>query len=333
MTKIEVRLLTKTEYDQWDRLVEQSPWGTIFHSSKWITTSAKSLHLEYVIIGVFKDSHLIGGCSFFIKKIFLFFKFGYTDIPLTPLGGFVISIPESTKVSQNEKRMLEIFSLIFNKIQNLNLTYIKVTSSPAIIDIRPFKFQYWKEEVNYAYVLDLNKDILSSVTYNIRRNIIKAHKTGINVEREFNPDIFWKLIQMTYDKQNMEIPFQKEHFYNLMDMLIQNNLGEMWIAKNPLGDAASAVFIIYDSHMAYGWVGANDPRYIDTGIVSLLLFEIFKDLQRRGFQKINLWAGNTPHLTNFYSRFNPQLIPYYSVQKSRGVVHILNIIRSIFYRG
>ena len=70
MSKIEARTLTESEFNQWDQLVEQSGKGTIFQSSKWITTAAKNLHIEYIIIGVFNNSDLIGGCSFYIKNRF-----------------------------------------------------------------------------------------------------------------------------------------------------------------------------------------------------------------------------------------------------------------------
>lgn len=41
------------------------------------------------------------------------------------------------------------------------------------------------------------------------------------------------------------------------------------------------------------------------------------DLKSRDFKEINLMAANTPHLTKFISSFNPVLVPYYKVEKSR----------------
>ena len=55
MSRSEARILTDSEYNQWDQLVERSGKGTIFQSSKWITTAAKNLHIDYIIIGVFNN--------------------------------------------------------------------------------------------------------------------------------------------------------------------------------------------------------------------------------------------------------------------------------------
>jgi len=327
MSRSEARILTESEYNQWDQLVERSGKGTIFQSSKWITTAAKNLHIDYIIIGVFNNSDLIGGCSFYIKNIFHALKFGYTNIPLTPYGGFIISIPKSSNIRISERREREIILLILEKIKTLNLFNINITNGPALTDIRPFIWQGWTERVYYTYIMPLDNDIFLNITHDVRTSIRKAQKIGITVKKKYNPDIYWKLKTLTYDKQNLKVPVQKEYLFTLMEMLLKNNLGEMWIAETPSGDPASAVFIVYDSHMAHGWEGANDPRFKDTGAVSLLLFETMKDFQNRGFRSMNLMAGNLPHLAKFYSSFNPKLFPYYKVEKSIFVFNLLKLLK------
>jgi hypothetical protein len=332
MTKIEARILTESEHSQWDQLVEQSPWGTIFHSSKWIITSSKSLNLDYIIIGVFDNSVLIGGCSFYIEKMFHFFKIGYTNVPLCPFGGIVTVIPKSTQVRVYEHKEHEIITVILEKIQTLNLQRVSLNNNPTLYDIRPFKQKEWTERVNYTYVISLDKDILSSLSHNVRTNIRKAQKNGFTVKKEYNPDLFWKLTKFMYDKQNIKIPFQKDYLFSLMEMLQQNKRGDMWIAETESGEAASAVFILYDNkYVAQAWVAANDPKFLNNGVISFILFEIFTNLQKMGFDRINLMGANIPRLANFYSSFNPKLIPYYSVQKSRRVFRILSAMRSIIY--
>jgi hypothetical protein len=54
-----------------------------------------------------------------------------------------------------------------------------------------------------------------------------------------------------------------------------------------------------------------------------------KHAQEKGFKKINLMAANTPQLAKFISGFNPQLVPYYSVQNVRGIYRIPGMIRSL----
>jgi len=333
MSKYEARILTESEYIHWDQLVERSEMGTVFHSSKWITTAAKKLNVDYAIIGVFNDSQLIGGCFFYIKKIFHVFKIGYTGVPLAPFGGFVIpTLHKKGKVRESEDKEYEIISLILEKIQTLNLSMVKLTNSPSFIDIRPLTQRGWTDRVLYAYIVDLKNDIFLTMGNKTKTNIRKAQKIGIKVKKEYNPEIFWKLTELTYDKQNINVHFLKEYLFNFMEMIIQNNLGEMWIAEMPSGDAIAAFFVLFDADMAQGWFGSSDPQFKSTGVVSFLYFESFKDLQNRGFHSINMMGANFPQISKFISSFNPRLVPYYSVKKTQGIYRIIDTMQSLFAR-
>ena len=312
---MEVRNLSEHDYDQWNQLVERSVNGTIFHSSIWITSAAKILHLDYAIIGVFKDSQLIGGCSFYFKSKFHVFKTGYTNVPFFPYGGFVISLPNNKNTRSSELKVHEIFSLILEKIQTFNIFYMNLINSPAIIDIRSLKLQGWREYVYYTYILNLENDIFFNFSTSVRRSIRKSQKMGITVKKEYNPDIYWELTKKTFEKQNLKTPLPKEHLFKLMEMLLQNNLGEMWIARTTNGEPASAEFIIWDNKQAYRWIAASDTQFKDTNAATLLLFEIFQDLQKRGFHEINLMAGNMSNISTFISSFNPRLVLYLGVEK------------------
>ncbi len=323
MTKPEARFLIPDEYDQWDQFVDQSDQGTFFHSSKWITTVAHFLHLQPVIIGVFDNSVLTGGCCFYINEVFHLYKRGMTDVRLSPYGGIVFSLQKSKDVRANETKKHQIISLILEKIQELNLLSIHLTNSPGLADVRPFSWQEWKVKVRYTYVLSLENDIFSQVSHSVRQSIRKSRNYGMTIRKEYNPELYWQLTTSTWKKQDMKVPYQKELLFALMELLHQNNRGEMWIAEIPSGEAAGAVFCIPDTRMVQGWNGANDPRFKETGVNTHLHFEMFLDLQKRGYHQHNLMSGNVPHLARFYSSFNPTLVPYYEVEKT----DIENIIR------
>ena len=93
----EVRILTEHEYDLWDQMVERSAQGTVYHLSKWITTTAKIFHLDYRIIGVFNKSEIIGGCFFYITDIFHVFKKGTTDVPFIKIWRICFFVSEEFK--------------------------------------------------------------------------------------------------------------------------------------------------------------------------------------------------------------------------------------------
>jgi hypothetical protein len=117
-----------------------------------------------------------------------------------------------------------------------------------------------------------------------------------------------------------------------MEMLQQNDLGEMWIAKIPSGDSVSAIFVLHDGDAVHEWVLATDPKFLDTGVASLIKFETFLDHQKRGFRTINVMGGNIPRISSFVSGFNPHLVPYYAVVRVKGIGKIFNLSDKIIQK-
>jgi hypothetical protein len=320
-------MLTEPDYSLWDDLVQQSHQGTIFHSSAWITTISQLKKVDFRIIGVFRNSELIGGCTFYIKNLFPGYKIGFTNDEVTPYGGCVISNPPSVHIRHSEIHEHEILSLILKKIQDLNLARITLINGPGLTDIRSFTSQGWRERVYYTYIISLDENLFSNMSYGARRSIRKAQKLGITIKKEFNPDFFWDLAVATFAKQEMNVPFKKDLVFSFVEMLIQNKLADMWIASTPSGEAISAMIYIYDAHMAHGWLGVNNPLFKDTGVVSFILFETLQDLQNRGFHRFNVMAANTPRFAQFYSSFDPQLVPYFGAIKANGLGKITSMFR------
>lgn len=281
-----------------------------------------------MIFGYFKKDRLLGGCVVYSYKKFLFLSIAASNVQLTPYGGIILSPFESLKVRENENIQREIISAINNElVKNFNI--ISLINSPGLSDIRPFVYQGWKERVYYAYVKSLDGDILLNVSRQVRTNIRKAHESGIIVKKEYDPEIFWQLVKKTFEKQNLKPPFQKEYVLGIMEMLINNNLGEMWIARTKDGIPASADFIIWDNRQAHRWMAASDEQLKGTSATTLLIFEILQDLQKRNFHWINMMSGNLSNLSAFNSSFSPKLIPYYKVEKkSRNT--LLNFLINMY---
>lgn len=313
-TNDEVRILTHDEYPLWDALTMKSPQGTIFHSSKWISTCAELSLKKECLYGFFKNNDLVAGCAIYSDKKYLLLPTAISTAPLTPYGGYIFSPIENTKVRENEQFRNMIISRINTELTK-EFDYINIVHSPSFSDIRPFAWDGWNSSIQYTYYFNLENNIEGSISKKVRNTIRKSQKFGIILKKESDPDLYYHLMIKTYEKQHLAQPVSKNFLIKMIDMIISNNLGEMWIARTPNGEPAAAEIVIWDAYRAHRWSAASDAQFKDTGATSHLLFEIFQDLQKRGFHEINLMAGNTPQLTKFISSFNPRLVPYYCVEK------------------
>ena len=158
MPSIEVRELKEKEFDLWDRLVESSSFGTIFHKSYWLTTIAKSLDKEIKFFGYFEDDELISGCPLYIFKMG-FFKLASSTIKMTPYTGILSKEPPTSKVRKQERTYETMINSLRCAIEKEDFDYIRITNPPSFVDIRPFTWNGWESEVLYEYHLNLKGNI------------------------------------------------------------------------------------------------------------------------------------------------------------------------------
>jgi hypothetical protein len=332
MSEIEVRELKKDEYKIWDELVEKSPHGTIFHNSSWLTIHNELLNKKLKIYGCFENEELVSGCSLYVYKS-RFFKTASSTIEMTPYGGVVLAQLPSSKVREQEQTYRDIIKSLCIVFDNEHFDHIQITNSPDFMDIRPFTWNGWDSWIHYAYYFNLGNEIEKSVSKKARNTVRKAIKNNIAIEKLSNPSVFYKLFSITFERQNLKSPVTEKFFENMIDMLESKNVGEMWIAETPSGEVASAEIVIWDNKRAYRWTAASHTDFKETGATSLLLYEIFQDLKKKGFKEINLMAANTPQLAKFISSFNPKLVPYYSVEKKTSLVKIAETVYHILRWG
>lgn len=329
MDTIEVRPLKPEEYPLWDELVGLSSNGTIFHLSHWLVPAGRESHVTTDFFGAFSSGQLVGGCAIHSHKIAGLFTSATTTLPLTPYGGVILRPLESTKIREKEKEEGLIIYSLLSAIQHKQPHILSLTMSPSVIDIRPYTWQGWDESVRYCYIIPLSGNIAEHLSKKVRWSVNKAKKSGIVAKQVWDTDIYWNLTLNTYRKQGTQPPFSQKLLFSLIDTIQENQWGEMWIAETTSGEVAAAEIFIWDYQMVYRWSAASNDLLKDTGATSLLLLEMMTHLQEKGFKNFNMMAANTPHLAKFISSFNPELVPYFSVQKSRGVLRIFNAMRSI----
>jgi hypothetical protein len=328
MTNIEVRELKKNEYGVWDELVENSPHGTIFHSSDWLTTCSELLNKKLKIFGCFENGQLVGGCSLYTHKLKRFFKVASSTIEMTPYGGVVLAQSQSTKVREQEQTYSNIIKSLCNTFDNEHFNHIQIINSPDFVDVRPFTWNGWDSKIFYAYYLILN-DFEKRLSRDPKRNIKKAIKNEISIEKSNDITSFYELFEETFSRQGLKPPVTKGFLVTVFDMLLKYEKGEMWIAKTKSEEIVAAEIFVYDNKRAYRWSAATHTELRKTGAYSLLLFEVFRDMQNRGFKEINLMAANTPQLTEFITSFNPKLVPYYKVEKSSTKYKLVEILKRL----
>lgn len=332
ITDIEVRALEKTEFQKWDELVENSPTGTIFHSSDWLISSGRFARKKVKIYGCFKDERLVGGCSLYISK--RFFYMASSTGKMTPYGGIILEESSSKNVREKENIYNNIIRSLCDAIDVEHFDHIELINAPDFLDARPFIWNGWASKILYTYYLDLNMDFEKNISKDARWTINKAIKNNIVIKKLNDSSIFYDIFSMTFMRQGFDPAISEKFFKDIFDIF--QDKSEMWVAETKSGEIAASEIILYDNKRAYRWAAASHTELRKTGAPSLLLYEIFRASITKGLKQINLMAANTPQLAKFISGFNPILVPYYAVEKSsikyKIGINICNIFKGINHR-
>lgn len=314
MIKVESRELSISDLSQWDRLVEQSPHGTIFHKTAWLYTCAEFTGKKLRIFGCFRDNMLVGGCSLLIGKKWGVFSYAESNSGFTPYGGFVLASFPTTSVHKQETFSRQVIKSLLDYIEKEHYISIVLWNSPEFLDIRPFIAHGWRSHLQYTYDFDLEVNIESHIDTRLKKTIRRGEKEQFIFEPSSDTSKFYSLLCETYARKNLKPAASKRFITDVFSFIKEQNCGEMVVAKTPEGEIACAEIVVWDSKKAYRWAAASDARFLDSGAPSLLMFTLLKRMQERSVKKINLMGANTPQLSRFIARFNPTLIPYYQIK-------------------
>jgi CelD/BcsL family acetyltransferase involved in cellulose biosynthesis len=96
-----------------------------------------------------------------------------------------------------------------------------------------------------------------------RRNIVKAERSGIVVERgtsDSDVETFYRLHVLT--RQRLGVPVQPRRFFSsLQQHMLARDLGFVLTARLGTQPVASAVFLCWNDHLIYKY-GASDSRFL-----------------------------------------------------------------------
>lgn len=330
--KLVTRAITEDEYSIWDNFVQESPQGTVFHNTQWILASASAKKSNFELIGVFDDDKLIGGCPLFYLKKCGFLKIIISAEQLSGTTGIMLPKRENTKVRTNLTREHEILDLIRKYIEKKQWLYSFIINNSKLEDVRPFTWNYWQTAVSYTYMLSLPFDI-NNTSRKLRATIRKAKEVeGIIIDKSFDADLIFDLSAETYNKQGIDYSGNKDYLITLVNMIQENEFGEMLIARLPNGEPISATIGIWDKDTVHRWVAYTKPQFLATGVDSLLLYKLIELAGYDGMKYVNLMAAGFPFLTNFVSSFNPELVPQYTVHKSKIPYLSLLPLRKRYYK-
>ncbi len=313
MDEIEVRELMPSEYNEWDLLVEKAQPGTLFHTSDWLGICRDVLSKNLKIYGCFRNGELVGGCPLFIKNIKGMLKIGTSTCNMTDYCGPLIKEGASSKASKRMQETHDILGALIEFLCKQGFDSIHLTLAPGFEDVRPFTWKGWDSSVRYTHHLNLKENVDGNISRKIRRELKSAEEAGLKTRISNDPETYYRLLSLVYEKQKLEPPLPREFFERVFKLIQEKDIGYMFVSETPEGEAVAAHLNLYGKKCTVTWTSALDPDFGRMGPNALLYYNEFLDLKSRNLEYMNVMAANIPRFTDFIMGFSPELVPYYTV--------------------
>jgi len=328
--KIKIRKIK--DVSLWDRFVSNSPQGTVFSTSKWLTAGASTQGGKPVMLGVWDENNFIVGVSFVeitrgpLKKA--------NSPVLTPYGGFIYNIDPDKSGSNTESLQLLCAEKLINHIQK-KYHYVSFVHSPGFVDIRPFSWQNWKESVRYTYLLDItDTDKLWGRFRDRARKKIRRAENSLVIGDFIDTEEIGRMYESIFRARKTDPPLSREIVTSMVSNLRESGLVKITTAIESNGETIAVLALVLGKDTVYTWVGATYPEKNYTGADSLLIWNAIKS-NSDTHKNLDMMGANIPSIAFFKKGFGGTLVPYYVTERysslmSRTAFHAYSKMKRLF---
>jgi len=274
-----LQIIDPTHYPNWDELLISTPGSSFSHTSSWAKVLKEAYGYTPKYFTEFDGGHISALISLMEINSFLTGKRG-VSLPFTDYSAPIIHNGISFK---------SLFDHLIRYGENHEWKSFELRGGQDLPMISQTSSSYSR------HILDLSKkldEIFSSFRANTKRNIKKAIKNGIMVEKCHTLDSvreFYRLNCMTRKRHGL--PPQPYYFFKkVYEHIISQKLGFVILASYEKTFIAGAVYFHF-GETAFFKYGASDKRFHYLRANNLVMWEAIKWYSQNRYK--NLCFGRT----------------------------------------
>jgi hypothetical protein len=262
--------LDETQYDSWNRFVEESPQGDVFCYTWWLDAVTRG---DFKILAVWENNRIAAGI------ILPFYGSGRINEPyLTRTTGVLYKKPgreSPRKRLSQERRWL---NTLLDQV-NIN-SFVQMCLHHHITDWLPFLWHGYRQTTRYTYLLDYQttsvEEIWRHISYRQKAIVRKALNNNLRVEEDENMANAHAFSCRSYGRQNSKFPYALEDLLRLDDAVQKHGSRKIFKATDPYGCVHAVNYVVYNRNSAYHLLSGSDPRCRGLGGHTLLLWHTIK---------------------------------------------------------
>lgn len=309
--------------DRYRQFSENNNSIPIFSKGWWLDIVCGNEQWDVVYIE--KNSKIIASLPYYKKE-----KFGTKLLlmpPLTQHLGIWIDYDKNLsyyKTLSYEKKIMSDLIKLLPKYDRFSQNFYYKYQNWL-----PFYWAGYNQTTKYTYVIENISD-LDSVFSNFRSNLknqIKNAQKVVNVKETTNVELLYKLIELTYRRQNKNFKFS----FDLVDCVFKEaykkDKAMILTAEDHQDNIHAAIMVIWDIESAYYLLSGTNPVYKNSNASGLLIWEAIKKLSGKT-NKFDMEGSMIEQIESFFRTFGAKQKPYSNIYKIKN--KILKFKRAFF---
>jgi len=304
-------LLRPEEYAAWDRLVDCSVHGTVFHYSWWLKTTSPEFQ---ILVVRDRDFRLLGGLP--LPKSRSSFLRLYHGPLLTPYLGPIFDL---TGIANNYDRLFAMRSqgeLLARGLPSFDS--FRQLASACGPDLQGFLWAGFRIQLAYTFRFSAQsslEEIASAMSRTHAQKLSKAKRLKLTVSKSPDIETLISLNNMIFARQNRRPPYSRELVRQLWRAGSAHNRARLYIAHTAEGLPAAGLLTVNDDRSTYQIISGVDTSMPDIPGGNLVLWAAIQEAIQEG-RDFDFEGSSLRGVEVYYRRWGAAALPVWRIEKS-----------------
>jgi hypothetical protein len=305
--------LDRTEYADWDTLVERSPHGTVFHYSWWLNIAAQ----QFDLLGVRdRNGCLRGGVPLTRKK-----RAGLTLLHAPQLTPFLGPIFDTSNIKDPCERlhlMRSAGELLARGMPRFDSFRCMVGARGP--DLQGFLWAGFRAELAYTFRVPAGDSIQSveaQITRTHMQKLARAKRIGLCVTRNDDIEAFARLCKIG-SVHGERLLYPPELPIRLWSAAFERGKSDFYIARTRDNEPMATLLTVHDTRTTYQIVSAFDPAKRDIPGSYLLLWTALTEALAAN-RDFDFEGSALRGVEQYYRKWGPAAFPVWRLEKAGSI--------------
>jgi hypothetical protein len=307
-TELVAQVLSETDYPAWNKLVGESPDGSVYSTPEYLDALCTAGGGRFRILAVRRGDELAGGVALYERDS----AFGSYVSPrlLLYYNGLVLKRFDLKYPSEQTSRQIKVMTALVEGIGASKYGAVMLKNRGGVQDVRPFLVSGWEARPSYSYVVPID-DLPAAwtrVEQNLRRLVTRCEEKGLTLSDDDDFESFFALHVSTLERRDVGAYLPHDAFAAYYQKLRGQGLARLLSARTTEGRVVASQLVLLGSHAVCHTVSAAaDAEFNKLGASAFLRWKAFGALAVLGFKGNDLTDAALNPVTHFKSQLGGAL--------------------------